>query len=115
VEEIYAIGDLFLIPSGNESFGLSALEAMACGVPVISSNAGGLPELVLHGETGFACPVGNVDCMAHAALELLTDEVKWKQFSDAAEKHASGFGLDNIVPQYEAYYQEVVNEYSSVI
>ena len=110
VEEIYSIGDLFLIPSGNESFGLAALEAMACGVPVISSNAGGLPELVLDGKTGFTSSIGDVDKMGQDAISLLTDEAKWKKFSDHSLQHALSFSRDSIVPKYEAYYEEVIRE-----
>lgn len=108
VEEIYSIGDLFLIPSGSESFGLSALEAMACGVPVISSNAGGLTELVIDGKTGYVSPVGDVDKMAADALGLLQDEEKWKAFSREALAHALTFSVDQIVPKYERYYEEVI-------
>ncbi|MEZ4773999.1 MAG: N-acetyl-alpha-D-glucosaminyl L-malate synthase BshA [Bacteroidia bacterium] len=114
VEEIYAIGDLFLIPSGNESFGLSALEAMACGVPVISSNAGGLTELVVDGENGYACKIGDVDSMAKAAISLLEDEAKWQVFSQNAFAHAQTFSIDAIVPKYEAYYEEICRQYAAV-
>ncbi len=108
VEEIYSIGDLFVIPSENESFGLSALEAMACGVPVISSDAGGLTELVQHGQNGFAAPIGDVNKMAEYALSLLKDEAKWQSFSTSARARAEEFSLDRIVSEYEAYYQEVI-------
>ncbi|RMG28696.1 MAG: N-acetyl-alpha-D-glucosaminyl L-malate synthase BshA [Bacteroidetes bacterium] len=114
VEEIYSIGDLFLIPSGSESFGLSALEAMACGVPVISSNAGGLPELVIDGQTGFTSPVGNVEKMAKDAIYILEDEARWKTFSENAYQHALNFSQDKIVPRYEAYYQQVIEAQKSV-
>lgn len=114
VEEIYAIGDLFLIPSGNESFGLSALEAMACGVPVISSNAGGLTELVVDGENGYACKIGDVDSMANAAISLLEDEAKWQVFSQKAFAHAQTFSIEAIVPKYEAYYEEICRKYATV-
>lgn len=110
VEEIYSIGDLFLIPSGSESFGLSALEAMSCGVPVISSNAGGLPEVVIDGETGYTSPIGDVDKMAKDALSLLQDDKKWQIFSKNARKQAEQFSLAYIVPLYEDYYQEVVQQ-----
>ena len=115
VEEIYSIGDIFLMPSANESFGLAALEAMACEVPVISSNAGGLPELVVDGKTGFTSPIGNVEKMAADAISLLKDEAKWKKFSQAAKDHAHNFTIEKIVPHYERYYEEVSREYSSVI
>lgn len=108
VEEIYSIGDLFLIPSGSESFGLSALEAMSCGVPVIASNAGGLPEVVVDGVNGFVSPIGDVNKMAADAIGLLQDPEKWQSFSEAARQHANEFRLDAIVPRYEAYYHEVI-------
>jgi len=114
VEEIYAIGDLFLIPSGSESFGLSALEAMACGVPVVSSNAGGLPELVMEGKTGFTSPIGDVDKMAKDAIYILEDQQRWEDFSKRAYEHALSFAQELIVPAYEAYYQEVINSYAAV-
>lgn len=115
VEEIFSIGDLFLIPSENESFGLSALEAMACGMPVIASNAGGLPELVLDGEVGYTSDVGNVEDMAKNAVKLLSNDDLWSQFSSKARERAAGFSPEKIVDQYESYYQEVVGEYSSVV
>lgn len=115
VEEIYSIGDIFLMPSASESFGLAALEAMACEVPVISSNAGGLPELVVDGKTGFTSPIGDVEKMAADAIGLLKNEAKWKEFSLAAKNHAHNFTIEKIVPHYERYYEEVSREYSSVI
>lgn len=115
VEELYAIGDLFLMPSENESFGLAALEAMACGVPVISSNAGGLPEVVIHGQNGFTSDVGDVESMANHAMTLLEDESRWKVFAEAAEAHAQTFRIEEIVPKYEAYYAEIAGTFSSVM
>ena len=109
VEELLAIADLFIIPSGNESFGLSALEAMACEVPVISSNVGGLPEVNIHGETGFLCDVGDVDSMAKYAIMLLSDEELLEKFRKNALAQAQRFDIDNILPHYEAYYQEVLD------
>jgi N-acetyl-alpha-D-glucosaminyl L-malate synthase BshA len=111
VEEIYAVGDLFLMPSASESFGLSALEAMASGVPVIASNAGGLPEVVLHGKNGFTWPVGDVENMAADALSLLKDAERWETFSQAARQHAEQFTRKFIVPMYEEYYEEVITSY----
>lgn len=115
VEEIFSIGDLFIIPSENESFGLSALEAMACGMPVIASNAGGLPELVLNGEVGYTSDVGDIEDMAKNAVKLLSNDDLWSQFSSKARERASGFSPEKIVDKYESYYQEVVGEYSSVV
>ncbi len=108
VEEIYSIADLFLLPSESESFGLAALEAMACGVPVVASNTGGIPEMVVDGETGFTSEVGNTDKMAQDALFLLNNETRWQEFSKNALTHASKFTIDAIVPTYEALYEEVL-------
>ncbi|MCB9232289.1 MAG: N-acetyl-alpha-D-glucosaminyl L-malate synthase BshA [Bacteroidia bacterium] len=114
VEEIYSIGDLFLMPSATESFGLSALEAMACGMPVITSNAGGLPEINQDGVTGYVCEVGDVEKMGIKALSVLQDEGKWAQFSQNAFNKANEFNIDAIVPQYEAYYEEILKRKVSV-
>ena len=108
VEEILAIADLFLLPSSNESFGLSALEAMACQVPVISSNAGGIPEVNIHGVTGFMSETGDVADMAQNATKLLSDDDLLQQFRANALAQARVFALDNILPQYEAYYKQVL-------
>jgi len=108
VEELLAISDLFLMPSGTESFGLAALEAMACSLPVISSDTGGLPELNVSGETGFLLPVGDIEGMAAAALQLLLDEKLLAKFSKNAEKRAQKFSLEEIVPLYENYYVEIL-------
>ena len=108
VEEIYSIADLFLLPSESESFGLAALEAMACGVPVVASHTGGIPEMVVDGETGFTSEVGNTDKMAQDALFLLNNETRWQEFSKNALTHASKFTIDAIVPAYEALYEQVL-------
>lgn len=107
--EILSIADLFLMPSQSESFGLSALEAMACAVPVISSNAGGLPELNLHGETGYISEIGDIDKMAEYALRLLEDPKRYKIFSEnALERAQTMFSAEKIIPQYEKYYEEIL-------
>ena len=108
VEEILSVSDLFLMPSESESFGLAALEAMACKVPVISSNAGGLPELNIDGETGFLKDVGDVDGMAEKAIYILEDEERLKTFKENALARAKVFDLANILPIYENYYVEVL-------
>jgi len=108
VEEVLAIADLFLLPSGHESFGLSALEAMACEVPVISSNAGGLPEINIHGETGFTAAPGDIGTMAGYALQLLGDPQRHARFRKQAYARAQEFSLERILPQYEAYYEQVI-------
>jgi L-malate glycosyltransferase len=104
---ILSSADLMLMPSQSESFGLSALEAMACEVPVVSSSVGGLPELQVHGETGYIAEIGDIDRMARYAVELLTNDQKHALFSAAARKRAvNSFDIDKIVNQYEGYYQQ---------
>ena len=108
VEELLAVADLFVLPSAEESFGLAALEAMACEVPVISSNIGGIPEVNIQGQTGFLSEVGNVEEMANNAIAILEKEEVHAQFKKNALEHAKQFDIDQIVPQYEAYYEEVI-------
>ncbi len=107
VEEVLAIADLFILPSGHESFGLAALEAMACEVPVISSNAGGLPEVNIHGVTGYLEAPGDVEAMAEDALSILTDPEKHQAFRTQAYRQAQRFSIENILPEYEAYYERI--------
>ncbi len=103
---ILAASDLMLMPSQSESFGLSALEAMACEVPVISSSVGGLPELQVHGETGYIAEIGDIDRMARYAIELLTNDVKREMFGKAGRRRAEEqFEAEKIVKQYEDYYR----------
>ena len=109
VEEILSVADLFIMPSHSESFGLAALEAMACKVPVISSNTGGLPELNLHGVTGFLSNVGDVDDMAKNAIHILEDASRLAEFKENALKRAKEFDLANILPIYERFYKEVLD------
>ncbi|WP_257657394.1 N-acetyl-alpha-D-glucosaminyl L-malate synthase BshA [Parapedobacter lycopersici] len=113
IEEILSVSDLFLIPSGSESFGLAALEAMACKVPIISSNTGGLPELNHNGVTGYLSEIGDVDDMAANAIHILEDNDRLEQFKEAALNRAKDFQLANIMPLYEQYYQEVIAEVAS--
>lgn len=110
IEEILSIGDLFVLPSESESFGLAALEAMACEVPVISSNAGGIPEVNINGVTGFLSDVGDVDSMAQNAITLLKDPEMLKTFRKNALKQAHNFDLKTILLQYEEVYNRVVNQ-----
>jgi N-acetyl-alpha-D-glucosaminyl L-malate synthase BshA len=110
VEELLAISDLFLIPSGSESFGLAALEAMACQVPVISSNVGGLPEVNIHGETGFLSDIGNVEEMARHAIDLLSNDDLLQRFRENALRQAKRFDIEHILPEYEAYYEEILQK-----
>ncbi len=110
MEEILNIADLFLLPSQYESFGLAALEAMACGVPVISSNAGGLPEINVQGQTGYLAEVGDVDTMARYAVEILDSEDVLQRFKDNALAQAANFSISKIVPMYEALYSQVTEK-----
>lgn len=107
VAEILACADLFLLPSDSEAFGLVALEAMACGVPVVASRVGGLPEVVTQGA-GILQPVGDIDAMAASSLQLL-DDGRWQEASRAARERAGDFAADLIVPRYEAYYERILN------
>lgn len=108
VEEILSIADVFLMPSGSETFGLAALEAMACNVPVVSSNIGGLPELNVDGETGFLCPLGDIEAFTAATRRILTDDALHARMSENARTRAvTEFDQDRIVPRYEAYYETV--------
>jgi N-acetyl-alpha-D-glucosaminyl L-malate synthase BshA len=115
IEEILSVSDLFLMPSQSESFGLAALEAMACKVPVVSSNAGGLPELNVDGVTGFLKEVGDVDAMAESAIYILEDENRLKAFKENSLARAKEFDLSIILPVYENYYTEVIEKSSAQI
>jgi len=109
IEDILSMADVFLLPSELESFGLSALEAMASGVPVVGSDAGGLPEVVKHTETGFLLPVGDVEGMAARTLEILKDEEHQRCLGQAGRRRAAAlFSADRIVTQYEKYYEKVL-------
>ena len=110
IEEILSIADLFIMPSGSESFGLAALEAMACKVPVISSNTGGLPELNVQGFSGYLSDVGDVDDMAKNAIHILKDCDVLNQFKENALTRAKEFELSKIVPRYEKFYEEVIEK-----
>ncbi|MFF2887561.1 N-acetyl-alpha-D-glucosaminyl L-malate synthase BshA [Paenibacillus sp. NPDC057967] len=109
VAQVISMADVLLLPSEKESFGLVSLEAMACGVPTIGSNAGGIPELVTHGETGFLSDVGNVEEMAEGAIKLLTDDALHAKFKEACLKRARhDFCNDSITEQYESIYYRVL-------
>jgi N-acetyl-alpha-D-glucosaminyl L-malate synthase BshA len=111
VEELLAIADLYLMPSESESFGLAALEAMACEVPVISSNTGGIPEINIQGVTGYLSDVGNVNEMAKNAISILGDEMVLKAFKANSLMQAKKFDIANILPHYEKYYQKILSEF----
>lgn len=116
VDNIYQIlkfADVFLLPSEQESFGLAALEAMAAETPVISSNAGGIPEVNLQGETGYLAEVGNVEAMASYAIKLLTDEKLLKEMKQKAKTRALEFDLQNILPVYEKMYKKTLLDFKA--
>jgi len=113
VENLLPLADLFLLPSDQESFGLVALEAMSCGVPVIATKTGGLPEVVIDGENGFLGPLGDVEFMAEKGIELLSDESKLSKFRESSRKRAvEKFDSKLIVPKYEKYYEKVIGHRS---
>ncbi|MEO6303135.1 MAG: glycosyltransferase, partial [Bacteroidia bacterium] len=107
-KEILSVADLFILPSETESFGLSALEAMAMKVPVISTNSGGLPEVNIQGKTGYLSDVGNVEEMSANAIKLLSDKKLFEQFRQNAFAQAKKFDIANILPQYEKLYQQLL-------
>lgn len=111
IDKILCFSDLFLLPSQTESFGLAALEAMASGVAVISSNTGGIPEVNIHGVSGFLSNVGDVEDMIKNALYILKNESRLKTFKDNARAEALKFDLHTVVPQYEAIYQDTLSKY----
>lgn len=108
IEELLSVSDLFLLTSETESFGLAALEAMACQVPVISTNTGGLPEVNVNGVTGFMSNVGDINDMAANAIYILEDDKRLAQFKKNALQHASKYELKYILPVYEKYYEKVL-------
>ena len=109
IEEILSIADVFLMPSGSETFGLAALEAMACSVPVVCSDIGGLPELVDE-KSGFLCPLGDIEAFTERVRNILSDEDLHNRLSQGARAHAvEDFDIDQIVPHYEDYYEEVMS------
>ncbi len=111
LEDLLSVGDIFLMPSQSESFGLAALEAMACGLPVISSSVGGLPELIVHNKTGYIAEFGDVERMAKYTLELLRNEKKISSFAKYSRKRAvEQFDKKLIIPQYINYYEKVLEK-----
>ena len=111
VHELLSCADLFLLPSGSESFGLVALEAMACGAPVVASNVGGLPEVIEHGTTGYMFDIGDIEGMADAGLRIMGDDDHWRSLSEAGRALAEErFSAEKVVPLYERYYEQVLRE-----
>ncbi|MEN9386850.1 MAG: hypothetical protein RLZZ185_1591, partial [Bacteroidota bacterium] len=110
IEEALSLADLFFLTSEKESFGLAALEAMACEVPVISSNAGGIPEVNIHGETGFVSEIGDIDDMVANTIKILQDEDLHTQMKANALARAKEFSLEKILPMYERYYEKIVGQ-----
>lgn len=115
VDKILCFSDLFLLPSEKESFGLAALEAMVHGVPVISSNAGGLTEVNKQGVSGYLCDIGDVDAMAEKAIEILQNEKTLATFKENAKKMAAKFSIEAIVPLYEQVYEKALNSIGTSI
>lgn len=110
VAPMLAAADMFVLPSQTESFGLAALEAMACGTPVLAARTGGLPELIVDGVDGILEPVGSVEAMARRAVDVLRDPVRHSQMREAARARAGAFSSEVVVPQYEAYYQRILGK-----
>jgi N-acetyl-alpha-D-glucosaminyl L-malate synthase BshA len=110
VEEILSVSDLFILPSETESFGLAALEAMACQVPVISTNTGGIPEVNINGITGFMSNVGDIDDMAKNAVYILEDEGRLAKFKRQSFEHSKKYDIKNILPLYEDIYRRVTEK-----
>lgn len=108
--DVLRLSDLFLLPSETESFGLAALEALAAGVPVISSNTGGIPEVNIHGHCGFMSNVGDVNDMASNAVQLLSSNEKLSQFKRNALEVAARFNIDKVLPMYEELYRSVIEK-----
>lgn len=111
VHVILPIADIFLLPSGSEAFGLAALEAMSCGVPVVASDIGGLPELIVDGVTGFLAPVGDIQTMAEKSMAILDSPDRARTFSEAARQLVlEKYRIGDVIEKYRAYYEEIINE-----
>lgn len=110
IEKILCFSDLFILPSEKESFGLAALEAMAHGVPIISTNTGGLPEVNIHGVSGFLSDVGDTDDMANNALKIFKNKEIHQQFKEAAKSRAKEFDIKNVIQSYESLYKQMLED-----
>lgn len=108
IRDLLSVSDIFIMPSDSESFGLAALEAMACGVPVVSSNAGGLPEVNIDGSTGFTSEVGDVEAMAESVLSLAKNDGLRQEFSANALERAKFFSVEKVIPLYEQFYEDIL-------
>jgi N-acetyl-alpha-D-glucosaminyl L-malate synthase BshA len=115
IEEILSIADVFVMPSGSETFGLAALEAMSCGVPAVASNIGGLPELIEDGISGYLCPVNDVDAFTDRIRSILANEGTLTSMSAAARRRAEHFDSDRVIPVYEDYYRAVIEQTGVVL
>ncbi len=109
IEQLLSIGDLFFLVSENESFGLAALEAMAAGIPIITTNVGGMPEIQIHGYSGFSCALHDIDSMVNYAIDLLSNKQMLEQFKKQAKKQAKKFNVTNILPLYENIYHRCLS------
>jgi glycosyltransferase involved in cell wall biosynthesis len=110
IEEILSIADVFVMPSGSETFGLAALEAMSCGVPVVATNIGGLPELIEDGTSGYLCPLNDVDAFTDRIRSILANESTLTTMSAAARLRAEHFDSERVIPVYEEYYRAVLEQ-----
>ena len=108
VQPLLACADVFLLPSEEESFGLAALEALACGTPAVTTDVGGIGELMKNGENGYMAPLGDAAAMARGVLELTSDTATRRRFREGARASAARFDAERIIPMYERFYERVL-------